>query len=132
MGLIMERFHLTYAQLDNIATEVDAALGELSSVKSQLDVITIQLNSIQVLLDTIIADDDCDEHHDVVDAGSDTNITDDVIVPDGYRLCGQCSGCGEYHFLWDGGHHDHTHDDECDHYDHEHHNHIHDDDCDHD
>ncbi|MDR2572666.1 MAG: hypothetical protein LBD23_20560 [Oscillospiraceae bacterium] len=36
----------------------------------------------------------------------------DVIVPDGARLCGQCSGCSEYHFIWDDDD-DHHHHVEC-------------------
>jgi CII-binding regulator of phage lambda lysogenization HflD len=58
-------------------------------------------------------------------------IYDDVVVPDGARLCGSCTGCGEYHFIWDHDHvHTHGHDHECDDCEDDHeHNH---DDCDHD
>ncbi|MDR2571821.1 MAG: rhodanese-like domain-containing protein [Oscillospiraceae bacterium] len=39
-----------------------------------------------------------------------SDIPDDVAVPDGASLCGRCSGCGEYHFIWDDDFfHDHTH-----------------------
>jgi len=52
---------------------------------------------------------DVDGLDDVV-ADSVPNF-DDVIVPDGASLCGQCSGCGEYHFVWDveEHYHDHSH-----------------------
>jgi hypothetical protein len=52
---------------------------------------------------------------DVPDGESDIDIPDDVVLPDGARICGLCSGCGEFHFLWDADHHDHIHDVECDH-----------------
>jgi len=39
-------------------------------------------------------------------------------IPDGSTYCGSCTGCGEYHFIWDNDYDDHEHYDdyiECDH-----------------
>jgi len=130
--VLLSKLNSAQIQLNIVIADTDIALSQLRSIESQLDniiattgVALSSFNSIEVTLDNTSAD------ADVGDRDSGVTIPDDVFVPEGARICGLCTGCGEFHFLWDVEYHGHIHDDNCEH-DYDLHNHIHNDGCEHD